>query len=265
MAQLDDTDVKDAMRQVRSGWPPWLLLGITLAVAGWGGYELKMQRDAAQEMVSRVDTRTAKRFAEMAVLEKSKAELEQRVVRLDQEAEALLPLKLAEEKEKEETEARKAALSALRDQITERMKKEIGARLLRTDVGEEAVEVELTEKLLFDTAEATLSKQGEEALALLGGVLGASEVMKVRVEGHADAGTADAWTTSAARAASVTRFLEEKARIDPKLLVAIGRGASIPLVSNKSARGRARNRRVQLSIEVSVPVEDQSATVTEKP
>jgi chemotaxis protein MotB len=57
---------------------------------------------------------------------------------------------------------------------------------------------------------------------------------------------------SAVRASSVVRLLAENG-IAPSRLFAIGREASQPLVSNATAEGRARNRRVELMILSSMP------------
>jgi hypothetical protein len=44
----------------------------------------------------------------------------------------------------------------------------------------------------------------------------------------------------------VVRFLTEKAKVAPQRLVASGYGEYQPVASNKSAGGRARNRRIEI-------------------
>ena len=48
------------------------------------------------------------------------------------------------------------------------------------------------------------------------------------------------------RAINVVRFLEEKANVPAKNLIASGYGQHHPIASNKTAAGRARNRRIEI-------------------
>jgi len=54
------------------------------------------------------------------------------------------------------------------------------------------------------------------------------------------------WELSTARAVNVVRFLQEKANVPAKNLVATGYGEYHPIASNKSSSGRARNRRIEI-------------------
>ena len=55
------------------------------------------------------------------------------------------------------------------------------------------------------------------------------------------------WELSAARAGSVVRLFQENG-IAAERLVAVGRAANKPVTDNKSAEGRARNRRVSITV-----------------
>ncbi len=82
----------------------------------------------------------------------------------------------------------------------------------------------------------------------------------IRVEGHTDeSGVGSAggagrfrnnWELSAGRAAMVTAYLETAHQIPPKLLSAVGYGATRPLVPNDTAENRDLNRRIAFVIEV---------------
>jgi chemotaxis protein MotB len=54
------------------------------------------------------------------------------------------------------------------------------------------------------------------------------------------------WELSAARATSVARYLQDKCGIDPHLISATGYGQYQPIESNKTEKGRARNRRIEI-------------------
>ena len=76
---------------------------------------------------------------------------------------------------------------------------------------------------------------------------------RIRVEGYTDdrpirtSVYPSNWELSAARAGSVVRLFVENGVASPRL-VAIGRAENRPVASNDSAEGRARNRRVTISI-----------------
>jgi chemotaxis protein MotB len=49
-----------------------------------------------------------------------------------------------------------------------------------------------------------------------------------------------------ARAVNVVRFLQEKAKVPARRLVASGHAETHPVASNATPKGRARNRRIEL-------------------
>jgi chemotaxis protein MotB len=80
---------------------------------------------------------------------------------------------------------------------------------------------------------------------------------KLRIVGHTDSVPIGEelrwkypsnWELSAHRAAAVVRFLQNQCRVDPEHMEAVGRSCYHPVSSNKTPRGRARNRRVEIVI-----------------
>ena len=71
--------------------------------------------------------------------------------------------------------------------------------------------------------------------------------VKVEVGGYTDTEGNDAFNQklSQARADSVMNYLTSKG-IDPSRLTAVGYGEANPIADNKTAAGRAKNRRVEL-------------------
>jgi chemotaxis protein MotB len=111
---------------------------------------------------------------------------------------------------------------------------------------------------LFEPATATLTPAGAERLAAVIAHLQAVYPRRtVRVEGHADDTPLSAelqerfasnWELSAARATTVVRHLIEESSFGPAQFVAVSYGATDPVASNATARGRRRNRRVRIAV-----------------
>ncbi|MCM1512908.1 MAG: flagellar motor protein MotD [Oxalobacter formigenes] len=126
------------------------------------------------------------------------------------------------------------------------------------------VSVEINASVLFAPAEARLSRQSEEVLRAVAGVLKA-EPNAIQVEGFTDdlpihsVQYPSNWELSSARASSVVRLFVEEG-IAGERMVAIGRGANDPIEDNATPEGRARNRRVSLTVLSAIP-----ETVTEIP
>ena len=56
------------------------------------------------------------------------------------------------------------------------------------------------------------------------------------------------WELSTARATAAVRFLTENAGVDPRRLGAVGYGEFRPVADNTTPEGRARNRRIAITI-----------------
>jgi chemotaxis protein MotB len=56
------------------------------------------------------------------------------------------------------------------------------------------------------------------------------------------------WELSTARATAAVRFLTEIAGVDPRRLGAVGYGEFRPVADNTTPEGRARNRRIAITI-----------------
>ncbi|HAT69781.1 MAG TPA: hypothetical protein DCS22_04700, partial [Flavobacteriaceae bacterium] len=74
------------------------------------------------------------------------------------------------------------------------------------------------------------------------------------VEGHTDnvpiknAVLEDNWDLSAKRATSVVRILQDEYGVPPQRMTAAGRSYYIPVASNDTAEGRAKNRRTRIVV-----------------
>jgi chemotaxis protein MotB len=115
------------------------------------------------------------------------------------------------------------------------------------------VQIDIKDKLFFETAKANLKEESLGILNVIGQKLKdlPNEIM---VEGHTDNIPINTyefksnWELSAARAINVVRYLSEKLGVDPKRLSAIGNGEYKPKVENDSEANRQLNRRVNIVI-----------------
>lgn len=135
---------------------------------------------------------------------------------------------------------------------------------VRVTQNSRGVSVEINASVLFDPGAAALNAQSSEALRAVAELL-RNDAHDVQVEGHTDnqpiksALYPSNWELSAVRASSVVRLFID-AGVAPERLTAVGHGANIPVASNDDPQGRARNRRVAVTILSGLP-----DTVTELP
>jgi chemotaxis protein MotB len=114
------------------------------------------------------------------------------------------------------------------------------------------VTLEINAKVLFEEGQAAL---GSEARATLGTVasLLKNDPHAIQVEGHTDnlpiANSAfpSNWELASVRASSVVRLFIDGG-VAPERLTAVGHAANLPAAPNKDEAGRARNRRVAVTI-----------------
>jgi outer membrane protein OmpA-like peptidoglycan-associated protein len=104
--------------------------------------------------------------------------------------------------------------------------------------------------VLFDLDKSTLKPSSldelQKAVAFVKKYPGAN----VRLDGYTDSLGTDAYNIklSERRAAAVRDYLIKEAGVDSSKITAIGHGKADPVADNKTAEGRAKNRRVEVSI-----------------
>jgi outer membrane protein OmpA-like peptidoglycan-associated protein len=106
----------------------------------------------------------------------------------------------------------------------------------------------ILEGVNFETGKATLTPESETILNGVAESLVANDSIKVQVAGHTDNTGSSAVNArlSKQRAESVRQFLVAHGVAEDRL-TAKGFGPSKPIASNKTAEGRAQNRRVELT------------------
>ncbi|CAL2058026.1 flagellar motor protein MotB [Tenacibaculum sp. 190524A05c] len=122
------------------------------------------------------------------------------------------------------------------------------------DIDQTVVMISVSDKLLFNTASYKVKKKAYKLIEQLANVINSEPSMDVMIEGHTDSRTInnavvqDNWDLSVKRATSIVRLLEKKYKVESNRLIAAGRGSSVPLVENNTAKNRARNRRTRIVI-----------------
>ena len=120
----------------------------------------------------------------------------------------------------------------------------------------------------FGTAQAWLTDDAKSTLDQIWGVLDNYPDRRILVEGHTDDRPIASsysnvfksnWELSSARAHAVLHYLIAKHKADPNRLASVGYGPSMPVAGNDTADGRAKNRRVVITIGSKMQIEQRMA------
>lgn len=185
-------------------------------------------------------------------LKEAKATIE----RLERENAELLALK-------QQLSADVERLQGTTTALQEQMKSEIDAGDVAIENAGGRIKVDLIDKVLFDSGDASISARGQAVLKKVAAILATStadadtskRAPLIQVAGHTDDSPPTAkiqaqfptnWELSVARATNVVRFLEESGGLAGARLTATGYGQHAPVATNRNGKGRARNRRIEI-------------------
>jgi len=126
---------------------------------------------------------------------------------------------------------------------------------IEVNVEKGVVFISIADKLLFKSGSYLVSDRAKEVLAKVAKIINEKPTFECMVEGHTDnvpfIGNnilIDNWDLSAKRSTAIVRVLTKDLKVNPKQLIAAGRGEFIPLVENNSVANRAINRRTRIVI-----------------
>jgi chemotaxis protein MotB len=111
----------------------------------------------------------------------------------------------------------------------------------------------LSERITFAQGQAELLKDFQPTLERIAGFIASQAGYRILVSGHSDdtpirtEAFPSNWELSAARAASVVRFLCENG-VDPRQVTIRGYGEYRPVYANSSSENRQANRRVEITL-----------------
>jgi len=146
-------------------------------------------------------------------------------------------------------------LKATHDSLVKELEGEIKKGEIKVTQVKDKLSVNLVEKILFDSGSAEIKPEGLKVLDRVGEILKNVKDKQINVEGFTDdvpIGSKLAskfptnWELSTARAVNVVRYLEDKVKLDSKLLSAAGFAMNRPVASNDTKEGKAQNRRIEI-------------------
>lgn len=132
------------------------------------------------------------------------------------------------------------------------MAAQIASGLVSITSTSRGVVLEINASALFNQGEAELQSGSIKTMARVAQILGQGD-QNIEVEGYTDdtpirnARFPSNWELSSARASSVVRLFIEHG-VAASRLTAVGSAANHPISSNETAEGRARNRRVTVTV-----------------
>ncbi|MCK4995187.1 MAG: OmpA family protein [Candidatus Omnitrophica bacterium] len=154
----------------------------------------------------------------------------------------------------EEKRAR-AELMRARDELEEKLKKEIEEKQIRLEMLNKGLVITFVDEILFDSGKSIIKKDAYSILDRVAKVLNDQvRNRNIAIEGHTDnmpiqkSKWKSNWELSTARATSVLHYVIDNRNVDPERLSAVGYGEFRPVISNKTKEGRQQNRRVEITI-----------------
>ncbi len=125
------------------------------------------------------------------------------------------------------------------------------SKVADTQRTEEGILVNFKNDILFETNSAILKPDAVQALTDVGDILAKYPEDRIRIVGNTDSRGPESFNEelSLRRAAAVKNVLLSRGVQEEQMLV-LGLGESRPVADNSTEAGRARNRRVELHIDV---------------
>jgi chemotaxis protein MotB len=282
MPKLDERELFDDFEEVsaepvapkRAGRAPWVLLLLVLAAgagaAGWLYWQLREARgEAASATRGLQEARAALDDART-----QRADLAARLGQAEVEKRDLLAVKDELSQDVQQKEQEIAALRGEFDELQEKMKAEIEKGNVRLSQEKGRIKVDMVDEILFDVGDSSISAQGAEVLSRVGAVLARMSDKHIQVSGHTDDLPISKrlvdrfptnWELSAARAITVVRFLEERAGVPGRRLVGAAHSQYDPISTAKTAKERARNRRIEILLTPEIDPDREKAAVAAAP
>ncbi len=228
-------------------------LKMDLAAAENNLQRLQASYDALEENSSSALTENLERNRKLLeALEKKERALAEEAARLSEAERAL--------SERSERVAELEGIIAAKDAKMKALKEAISAALINFEGNGLTVEqrdgkvyVSMENKLLFESGSWAVNTRGREAVVALGAVLAQNTEIAVLIEGHTDnvpyggsGNVKNNWDLSTKRATAIVEILIQNAAIPKDNLTAAGRGEYVPVETNTTVEGRAKNRRIEV-------------------
>ncbi|MGI2328510.1 flagellar motor protein MotB [Planococcus sp. YIM B11945] len=146
-------------------------------------------------------------------------------------------------------------LGDLQEKVETYIKEKGLAPRLQTKLTAKGLLLTIKEGVLYTPGSADMSAEAQKIAVEISNLLITDKPRFIYIEGHTDnvpvaqSGKYPSnWELSAGRAINFMKLLLENDQLDPKKFSATGYGEFQPLTSNKTEKGRAENRRVEVLI-----------------
>jgi chemotaxis protein MotB len=200
---------------------------------------LTAQNASLQEQVKGLTDQVAQLKKDQELTKKENDALQVKVDELSQKAEK------AEKLEK--------ATQTYQD-LQKKLEKEIQEGQVQITEMKNRLTMTMVDKILFPSGSAEIAKNGKQVLDKVISILKDIKDKRIQVEGHTDNVQIVSslkkrfptnWELSTARATEVVRYLQQGG-IDPHVLSATGYAENMPVASNDTDEGKAKNRRIEI-------------------
>ena len=157
----------------------------------------------------------------------------------------------------EEAKVEAPQFQSVHNKLAGQLKKDVGQKRISLSPSTKRLSISISEKSLFDSGRTEIKPKGQALLTKLGKIIKDSQGANIRVAGHHDgkdlgffirANYSTHWELTSARATSITRYLNEQVGINGKRLSAVGLSKYHPVASNKTDKGRSKNRRIEITL-----------------
>ena len=257
MAEIDSYDdvMNEALKLAKPSKTPWVLFVLALLAGAGASIFLLTRLDRARTDAAAATAQLGDANARIEEARTTRAEVAQRLEKIEAEKSDLLALKNELSLQVQAKDEELAKLQGTYSELEQKMQEEIKKGDIRLSQAGGRIKVDLVDKILFPQGDSDLSTGGGDVLSRVGEILANVKDKKIQVSGHTDdVPISDKlkdkyptnWDLAAARAINVVRYLEEKAKVPGKNLVVAAYGPYEPISSNKTASGRARNRRIEI-------------------
>lgn len=228
--------------------------------------ELAARVEAARRELERMQQTRSELLLEASRREAERARLEAERARLQAQVQAEEAERLRQQAQQAEValggaqaeEQAKAAAARAREAALARQEAELVAGAKLPPMQQDARgEVFILASNAFVSGQARLTPTAAASLKALGLYLAALPERTVQVIGHTDnQGTAAANRSLSERRAQQVRAALVAAGVARSRISAEGRGADAPVADNRTAAGRAKNRRVEIVVTIPAPVDN---------
>jgi chemotaxis protein MotB len=219
---------------------------------------LRGQVGNLQESYDLLSSQSSKKIADEAARNKDLlTQLEEKERKLAEENSRLMKLEQELAQRGKQIDDLQALISAKEMQMQE-LKNAISDALhsfegkgLTVEQRDGKIYVSMENKLLFSSGSWAVGNEGQVAVRQLADVLSKNRDINVLIEGHTDnvpyrgSTLLDNWDLSVKRATAIVRILKNNG-VDPKQITAAGRSEFMPVATNSTSDGKAKNRRIEI-------------------